>query len=639
MERLCHLIEIAIAEKKWRPIKLSQGGPQLSHVCFTDDLILFVEASVAQVRVIRRILEQFCVASGQKVNLEKSKIYFSENVSRDMGKLISEESGIGATRDLGKYLGMHVLQKRINKDTFGEVLEKVSSRLAGWKGHMLSFVGRITLTRSVSSLISVHTMSTMVLPQSTVARLDKTSRSFVWGDTTERRKQHLLSWNKVCRPKGEGGLGIRKSHEMNKALIAKLSWRLLKDETSLWAKVLRSKYRVKDIRDASWWKTAGNWSSTWRSVLKGMREVVIPGLSWVIGDGKSISFWTDRWLLPTTLLEVAVDEIPSRLVEVKPRDIWQSGSGWRQNEIDPYISEETRLQLMSVVLDEYTGGIDRVSWGHTLDGEFSVKSAYTFLTRDITPGPSMNALFTRVWQVIASERTRVFLWLVARQVIMTNMERQRRHLSDTGICQVCKGGEETILHVLRDCPAMSGIWNRIVPAAKKREFFTTPLLGWLDRVKFVRDLAKAAADAHTKARVRTPVEARVERQISWTPPMRGWFKVNTDGASRGNPGRATAGGVLRDEDGAWCCGFALNIGICSAPLAELWGIYYGLYMAWEMRRWRWIRREANRVADGLGNHTFSLPFGFSSFPSPPSEVLPLVNEDVNGSTRARFVRT
>ncbi|CAA7016726.1 unnamed protein product [Microthlaspi erraticum] len=78
--------------KEWKPIRLSRGGPQLSHVCFADDLILFAEASVHQIRVVRRILTQFCVASGQKVNLEKSKIFFSDNVSREMGSQISAES-------------------------------------------------------------------------------------------------------------------------------------------------------------------------------------------------------------------------------------------------------------------------------------------------------------------------------------------------------------------------------------------------------------------------------------------------------------------------------------------------------------------------------------------------------------------
>lgn len=72
---------------------------------------------------------------------------------------------------------------------------------------------------------------------------------------------------------------------------------------------------------------------------------------------------------------------------------------------------------------------------------------------------------------------------------------------------------------------------------------------------------------------------RVERMIAWTPPRVGWLKMNTDGTSRNNPGLATAGGVLRDETGQWRGGFSLNIGICSVPLAELWGVYYGLCLA------------------------------------------------------------
>ena len=52
MERLCHQIDFSVAKKEWKPIKLSRGGPALSHICFADDLILFAEASVSQIRVI-----------------------------------------------------------------------------------------------------------------------------------------------------------------------------------------------------------------------------------------------------------------------------------------------------------------------------------------------------------------------------------------------------------------------------------------------------------------------------------------------------------------------------------------------------------------------------------------------------------
>lgn len=244
MERLCHQIEFSVANKEWKPIRLSRGGPALSHVCFMDDLILFVEASLSQIRVIRRVLEWFCGASRQKVNLEKSVIFFSENVHRDLVNLISNESGIKGTKELGKYLGMPILQKRINKETFGEVIEKVSSKLAGWKKRFLSLAGRITLTKSVLSSIPVHTMSTIALPASTLNQLDKIARAFIWGSSEGNRKQHLVSWDKICKPKREGGLGIRLEKEMNVALLAKLRWRLLNTYDTLWVKVLRKKFRV-----------------------------------------------------------------------------------------------------------------------------------------------------------------------------------------------------------------------------------------------------------------------------------------------------------------------------------------------------------------------------------------------------------
>ena len=82
----------------------------------------------------------------------------------------------------------------------------------------------MTLTKTVLSSIPVHTMSTICLPVSTLEKLDSLSRSFVWGGG-----QHLVAWGKICKSKTEGGLGIRKSRDINKALIAKVGWRLVED--------------------------------------------------------------------------------------------------------------------------------------------------------------------------------------------------------------------------------------------------------------------------------------------------------------------------------------------------------------------------------------------------------------------------
>ncbi|KAK5803328.1 hypothetical protein PVK06_030973 [Gossypium arboreum] len=45
---------------------------------------------------------------------------------------------------------------------------------------------------------------------------------------------------------------------------------------------------------------------------------------------------------------------------------------------------------------------------------------------------------------------------------------------------------------------------------------------------------------------------------------------------------ASSGGLLRDHCSKWVAGVTRNIGRTTAEEAELWGIYDGLTLAWEM---------------------------------------------------------
>ena len=40
---------------------------------------------------------------------------------------------------------------------------------------------------------------------------------------------------------------------------------------------------------------------------------------------------------------------------------------------------------------------------------------------------------------------------------------------------------------------------------------------------------------------------------------------------------------LHDMCGNWVAGFATKLGICSVTSVELWGIWDGLLLAWELR--------------------------------------------------------
>ena len=56
---------------------------------FVDDIILFAEASIHQVQVVKGVLDLFCQALGQRVNYHKSTIVFSANVSDNLATNIA----------------------------------------------------------------------------------------------------------------------------------------------------------------------------------------------------------------------------------------------------------------------------------------------------------------------------------------------------------------------------------------------------------------------------------------------------------------------------------------------------------------------------------------------------------------------
>lgn len=201
MEKLAHWIEMAISHQKWKPIKLTRQGPAVSHLFFADDVILFAEATVEQARLMKQGLQTFYEASGQKMSEEKSRVFFSKNLTKTNCQLLSTELGIRATNDLGKYLGIPTIHQRVSKNTFHHILEKVQSKLAGWKAKQLTLAGRVTLTRSVLATIPYYTIQVLPLPRALCDKLDQVNRNFIWGETEEKKAVHGVKWEEVCRPR------------------------------------------------------------------------------------------------------------------------------------------------------------------------------------------------------------------------------------------------------------------------------------------------------------------------------------------------------------------------------------------------------------------------------------------------------
>ncbi|PKI32639.1 hypothetical protein CRG98_046949 [Punica granatum] len=81
------------------------------------------------------------------------------------------------------------------------------------------------------------------------------------------------------------------------------------------------------------------------------------------------------------------------------------------------------------------------------------------------------------------------------------------------------------------------------------------------------------------------------RWISWIKLPFRWLKLDIDGDSKGNPGLAGAGGVLRDSNGR--CTY--DVGMSSAVVAGLWGAFIGLRLMLEVDFSIWNSKSSKEI--------------------------------------------
>jgi hypothetical protein len=249
MERLSHIIAGQVEANYWKPMRVGKSGLQISHL-FADDL-LFAEASIEEAHCVMHCLDQFCQASGQRINNQKTQIFFSKNVDQQLKDDILQHTGFTQVNSLGKYLGANIAPGRTTRGKFQHIISKMQNRLSGWKHQCLSFAGRLTLTKSVLSSIPYYHMQYAKIPKTLCDEMEKIQRGFLWGDTDQKRKPHLISWDVCCLPKKDGGLGIKSPLRMNDAFLMKILWNMINKPEDLWCKVLYNKYGwKKDLWDA-----------------------------------------------------------------------------------------------------------------------------------------------------------------------------------------------------------------------------------------------------------------------------------------------------------------------------------------------------------------------------------------------------
>ncbi|KAG8389002.1 hypothetical protein BUALT_Bualt02G0184100 [Buddleja alternifolia] len=289
--RLIHRAETSSA---FNGIKISRGSPSISHVMYADDLLIFGKTDEHNVDGIAEVIEGYERWSGQLVSKEKTVVHFSKKVSRQVRNLVCMQLGFRECNHKIKHLGLPFCKPATRSSDFNELIDRVDKKLAGWKAKCLAHAGRNVLVKSVAQSIPIYFLSLYYIPRSVCDSLDKKMRNFWWGDRDENRHIYLRSWDFICSPKEFGGLGLRRTRDMNSAMVSKLAWKMCEDNFLPWIQILKSKYlRGSNFMDQN--ETPRTSSKIWKSIMA-CKDSIRKGLISTISLHGCTRTWEDPWI-------------------------------------------------------------------------------------------------------------------------------------------------------------------------------------------------------------------------------------------------------------------------------------------------------------------------------------------------------
>ncbi|KAL0281750.1 UNVERIFIED_CONTAM: hypothetical protein Sradi_7290800 [Sesamum radiatum] len=192
-----------------------------------------LNGDVPSVRRLKEVFEEFAALSGLQINPGKSTVILSRAVQQERQDILNTLGFQEGCLPI-KYLGVPLTASRLTVEDCQPILNKITSRLAGWTHLNLSLAGRAQLLKSVLGSLHMYWASVFLLPKSIIRGIEQLMRSFLWKGNSGSGLAKV-SWAQICKPKEEGGLGIQRLSHMNLALLMKHVWRILQeDQTSIW---------------------------------------------------------------------------------------------------------------------------------------------------------------------------------------------------------------------------------------------------------------------------------------------------------------------------------------------------------------------------------------------------------------------
>ena len=613
-------------------LTVANSVPPINHLLFADDSLLFFKASAEGATEVSSTLDVYCQASGQRINKDKSSIFFSKgcpHAVRENCKAILEVMNESLNE---RYLGMPSDVGRSRKGAFKYLKDRIWKKVQGWIEQCLSVGGKEVLIKSVVQSIPTFSMSCFKLPRGLCEHINTIIRKFWWGSKGGSRKPAWVSWDIMTQPKQCGGMGFKDIELFNLSLLARQAWRILTNPESLSAKVLKAVYFPQcDLLSATLGSAP---SQVWRAVHEGI-STLRQGLIRRIGSGQLTKIWEDNWIPRQEWLKpysVRKDNAPTTVSEL----IDHTSASWDRTKLLAHFLPMDVEYILSIPLSSVPFD-DEWAWFFEKSGMFTVKSAYRMINSIKSrreqwlyhqSGASNiqkeEGSWSKLWKLKVPSKIKVFVWRLARHSIPTADVLHHRNMSTTVGCQICHAVEDSWRHALLSCTMARSVWALMdedlvehltvndIPEAKQwlfmlndslnQEDFTRVVVSlwaiWTARRKalhedifqsplttfgfiqsFLKDLQMVPIKQYGGVQT-----SRVTGPSTMIRPPPSFTKVNVDAAVSRDGRGGSVGAICRDEHGIFVGASTRTIGGVTDPtILEAMACAEGLSLAQDLQ--------------------------------------------------------
>eukprot|EP00253_Pinus_taeda_P031502 PITA_31502 len=593
------------------------NSPASSHQQFVDDTMLYGYPSAQEASRLKSLLKDFSDASGLHVNNAKSQIFFF-HTPPSVKLAITRILGFHAASLPSTYLGAPLTASAIKQPAWRVLLEKFESKLNLWTYRSLNMANRAVLIKSILQAMPLYLFSILAAPKWVLKRLRNLQRDFLWGSSASHRKWALVKWEMICKPKSKGGIGLRDPESSNIIMNAKIWWQWLTNPDKIWASIWTAKYTNNSPQNEiiryepmqpklsnilpprlipnrqeqqlatvhQFWKQDlangfRQWSPSNQIITNATKQEEITleeelrKISIRMENSEDILRWGYSPKGTYTTSEAYTLSIHS---DIRPDPLWDriwSFKAWlkishllwmvghrkiltwdklrRRNFHGPSIchncfnNEENQQHLLDTC-PLASKLWDQVSFRCQLQGKKPGDIIDTI--RQWPKSPYDSEILNHLWNIIPG----IVIWNIWK-------ERNRRIFKNQSSTT-----EEIWIRMhsnLKETMHLKS-WTKEDLPTKDRE--QNILNNW--KLELPQEIASQSA-----------MKGNNKENRKWMAPPANTYKLNFDGASKGNPGPAGYGGIIRDHKGNTILIYFGNIGWDTNNSAELEGLWQGLLEA------------------------------------------------------------